>query len=156
MSAAFLAGLEAFKTLSPEAAAHLEKSMAVKDYKKDHVFWKAGARIRADSRTVFVILDGQVSVMSETTDISQVPVSRVLNRGHLFGLITFFQTEAHTATCRAATPVRAASLTRPEFDKLCKSDAAVATSFMFAIAAQLARDVRACNDRLVKAIRGGK
>ena len=46
-------------------------------------------------------------------------------------------------------------MTRSEFDKLCESDIALASAFMYAMARQLARDVRACNNRLVAAITSG-
>jgi CRP-like cAMP-binding protein len=143
-----------FGVLTPGEMSRLEKLLPVKEYRKGHVFWKAGSKLREDSPAVFIIMEGQVSVASEVSDITQVPVARTLNAGEMFGLVTFLQSEVHTATCRAATKVMAASITRAEFESLRSKDLPLGTALMFAMARQLARDVRACNQRLVDAIRG--
>ena len=149
-----LASLGLFKSLSPGEVQKLEHLMSVEDYRKGHCFWKAGVKIRNDRRALFVILDGQVEVSTESGDLTHVPVARVLNAGAIFGLISFFPVETHSATCRAASPVRAASLARTDYNKLCESDVPLAASIIFAMAQQLARDVRACNSRLAAAITG--
>ena len=150
-----LESLDFFKLLSPQQVEKLRVAMPVKEHRKGHVFWKAGSRIGDDRCAVIFILEGQVSVATETAQVSQVPVARVLQPGEIFGLVTFLNAKVHSATCRAATPVRAAVMTRSEFDKLSQSDIALASAFMYAIARQLARDVRACNNRLVTAITSG-
>jgi CRP-like cAMP-binding protein len=148
-----LAGLDLFKTLSAAETQKLEGLMPVKDYRRGHCFWKAGIQIRHDRRALLVILDGEVSISTESEGLTHVPVARVLHAGEIFGLISFFEAEVHSATCRAATPVRAASLARTAYDKLCESDVALAASIMFAMSRQLAKDVRQCNSRLVTAIK---
>ncbi len=150
-----LESLDFFKLLSPEQVEKLRLAMPVKELRKGHVFWKAGAPVNKDRSAVYFILEGQISVAADAAQISQVPLARSLHPGEIFGLVTFLDTKVHSATCRAITPVRAAAMTRGEFDKLCQSDIALASAFMYAMARQLARDVRACNNRLVTAITSG-
>ena len=147
-----LARLELFQSLSAAELDKLERLLEVKDYRTGHFFWKEGSQIRNERRALFIILDGQVSVTTEREDLTYVPVAHVLNAGEIFGLISFFQVEVHTATCRAASPVRAASLSRTEYDKLCQTDVALAASVMFAMSRQLAKDVRQRNTQLAAAI----
>ena len=150
-----LESLDFFKLLSPQQVEKLRRAMPVKEHRKGQVFWKVGTHVNDDRCAVIFILEGQVSVSSDSAQVSQVPVARVLHPGEIFGLVTFLDAKVHSATCRAATPVRAAVMTRSEFDKLSQSDIALASAFMYAIARQLARDVRACNNRLVTAITSG-
>lgn len=147
-----LESLDFFKLLSPLQVEKLRNAMPVKEYRKGHVFWKAADRVTKDRCAVFFILEGQVSVSAEASQVSQVPLARSLHPGEIFGLVTFLDSEIHSATCRATTAVRAAGMTRAGFQSLTQSDVALASAFMFAMARQLARDVRACNNRLITAI----
>jgi CRP-like cAMP-binding protein len=150
-----LESLDFFKLLSPTQVQKLRLAMPVKEHRKGQVFWKAGTPIKKERCAVYFILEGQVSVAAAAAQVSQVPVARILHPGDIFGLVTFFDTKFHSATCRAETVVRAAAMTRSEFDSICQSDIALASAFMYAMARQLARDVRACNNRLVNAITSG-
>ncbi len=146
---------EFLRVLTPAQAEKLSEFMEVKVFRKSHRFCKAGAKVKRKNTSVLFILEGEISVTSDPLDADQEPIVRTMECGEMFGLVSFLASEKYTATCRAETIVRAATLSHADFDRLCEADVPLAAAFMLSIARQLAKDVRACNSRLATAI-GGK
>ena len=121
-------------------------------YAEGHVFSKTGHRTRRPQDALFIILDGEVAVSTAVQTAHQVPVERRLKPGEMFGLITFLKGGSRTANTQAASPVHIASLTHDHYEQLIRADPALNSAFLLAVASQLARDVRACNQRLAAAI----
>lgn len=141
--------------LNDEELAGVAKACVISDDPDGTVYIRAGAKPHPDKDTLYMILEGAVLVESSPKKGNEGRIHRKLYRGEIFGLITFVTGGTRTATCTALGPVRIASLTRARFQKLCEDHVGVANALQLAIASQLARDVRACNDSLVKAIRDG-
>ncbi len=121
-------------------------------YPDGHLFGKTGRQGKRDQDTLYVVLEGEVAVSTKARSEQQVPVQRRMKSGEMFGLITFLKGGPRTATTRAVGPVHVAALTHERYEKLVHPNPAMNSAFLFAVASQLARDVRACNERLVKAL----
>ena len=116
------------------------------------VFGKTGRQGRREQDTLYVILEGEVSVSTKPGTEKQVAVQRRMRAGEMFGLISFLKGGPRTATTKAAGPVHVAALTFDRYEQIVRKDPKLNSAFLFAVAGQLARDVRACNQRLVKAV----
>lgn len=148
-----LRSLAFFKGMDDARLQGLAAALEFEEHADGHVFARAGRAGKREKDTLYIVLDGRVSVSTKPKSASQVPVERLMQPGEMFGLITFLKGGPRTATTRAAGPVRVASLTRERYEQAVRPDPALHSAFLFAIATQLARDVRACNERLVKAIK---
>ncbi|MEW6305688.1 MAG: cyclic nucleotide-binding domain-containing protein [Verrucomicrobiota bacterium] len=152
MSIAKLRDLPVFKGLKDTHLKALEETLDFSTYPDGRFMVKAGKESTRDKDEFFVILGGKVIVSTHTTSPNQVPVERTLNVGDIFGLVTFLNGGARTANCRADGFVSAVSLKRKRYEELLKSNPTLASELLFVLAAQLARDVRACNTGILQAI----
>ena len=71
-----------------------------------------------------------------------------LKSGALFGLISLIDHGTRAATCKAQGPATVGTRPRAAFDLLCNANATLAQHFQFAIARQLAKDMRIYNQAL--------
>lgn len=148
--------LPLLQKLTEEELQEVAKACTISDDPDGTVYIRNGAKPHPDKDAIYMLLEEAVLVESASKKgTEEGRIHRKLYRGEIFGLITFVTGGARTATCTALGPVRIASLTRASFRKLCEDQVGVANALQLAFASQLARDVRACNDSLVKAIRNG-
>ena len=148
--------VEALQSLEEEQFRSLERALTVQSFDDGHEFDRGGRKTDCQRSALHIILGGQVAVTARARAANQVPVERMMKAGEIVGLISFFKDGPRTATMRAVGPVCVASLTREQYDQILKVDPALHSAFLFAMARQLARDVRQCNDRLVSALQSAE
>jgi len=148
-----LRGVAFFQGLDKAQLEALTGALVFEEHPDGHVFAKAGRAGKREKDALHIVLEGRVAVSTKPKSANQVPVARLMQPGELFGLITFLKGGQRTATTAASGKVRVASLTRERYEQVVRPNPALHSALLFAIASQLARDVRACNERLVKAIR---
>ena len=137
-----------FADFPPDELMALSKSIVVKEYADGHEFIKEGEKGEA----LFLVLNGVVLVTRYSHQHGVAEYVERLSNGALFGLISLIDHGKRAASCRAEGPVTVGSLPRNAFDLLCNSNAALAQHFQFAIARQLAKDMRIYNQALSKLI----
>ncbi len=89
---------------------------------------------------LFVVIEGAVEVSRQSDQGDRVLA--VLGPGSMFGLVALLDRGRRAATCVARGPGKVAELPRDSFDLLYQSNAPLADKFQYAIARQLARDVK--------------
>ncbi len=89
---------------------------------------------------LFVLLEGAVEV-SRKQDGAERVIAK-LGPGSMFGLLALLDRGRRAATCVARGRGKVAEMPRDAFDLLYKSNAPLADKFQYAIARQLARDVK--------------
>jgi len=147
-----LRALPLFKGLDDCQFLALSKVLTFERLPAGHVFARTGRACKRAQDTLCILLEGEVGVTTKPQTKGQVAVKRQMGAGEMFGLITFLKGGPRTATTRAASPVHVASLTHEQYEQVVRPDPVMNSAFLFAVAGQLARDVRACNQRLAKAI----
>ena len=102
---------------------------------------------------LFVLLQGAVEVSRKSEGSDRVIA--LLGPGSMFGLLALIDRGRRAATCVARGRGRVAEMPRDAFDLLYKSNAPLADKFQYAIARQLARDVKQMTQgMLAEALRG--
>lgn len=144
--------LPLFRALNDRQLSALAGALEARHYPAGHVFSKTGQPGQPTRDTLFIILEGEISVRTGARAENQVPVERRLQPGDMFGLISFLTGGPRSATTEAAGPVHLASLGHTRYEQVIRADPALNSAFLFTVAGQLARDVRACNRRLTAAI----
>lgn len=147
-----LQALSLFSGLDQTHRQLLAEAFTLESHPAGHIFAHAGLTGRRDKDTLYVLLSGELAITTTPKDEKQVPVERTLKAGDWFGLITFLRGGARTATMKSLSEVQVASLTRGDYEGKVRPDATANSAFLLIVAAQLARDVRACNNRLSRAI----
>lgn len=89
---------------------------------------------------LFVLLEGAVEVTRKQEGGERVIA--LLGPGSMFGLLALLDRGRRAATCVARGRGKVAEMPRDAFDLLYKSNAPLADKFQYAIARQLARDVK--------------
>ncbi len=89
---------------------------------------------------LFIVLEGAVEV-SRSADGGE-RVLAILGPGAMFGMVALLDRGRRAATCVARGVGRVAEMPRDAFDLLYQSNAPLADKFQYAIARQLARDVK--------------
>ena len=130
----------------------LEKALRVHDYPRDHVFGSEGEK---DS-SMYLIIRGEVQRSRKRPHARGFEYQEVLKSGDLFGLRSLIDNQPRFSTCRALTEVTAASLPRSAFNLLYHSHVGIAEHFQFIVARQLARELRALDRDLVRALTSGR
>ena len=130
----------------------LEKALRVHDYPRDHVFGSEGEK---DS-SMYLIIRGEVQRSRKRPHARGFEYQEVLKSGDLFGLRSLIDNQPRFSSCRAITEVTAASLPRSAFNLLYHSHIGIAEHFQFIVAKQLARELRALDRDLVRALTSGR
>jgi len=137
-----------FAEFSPEELTALSKAMVVGDFPDEYEFIREGEK----GETLFFLIDGTVLVTRYSHQLGSAEYVEKLKSGALFGLISLIDHGHRAATCKAEGQVTVGSLPRAAFDLLCNANATLAQHFQFAIARQLANDMRIYNQALSKLI----
>lgn len=135
-----------FDELSDQELELLSRVMVEHVFPQGHVFMAEGDRATNTGEAAFLVIEGDVAV-TQNTHIGPHEVGR-MGPGDFFGLVALVDDGARSATCRAATEVRAAGLTRQAFELLHRQDMGLATRFQYLVARQLARNVRSATAAL--------
>jgi len=102
---------------------------------------------------LFIVIEGSVEVSRQAEDGDRVLA--LLGPGAMFGLVALLDRGRRAATCVARSAGRVAEMPRDSFDLLYKSNAPLADKFQYAIARQLARDVKQMTRVLLAETLGG-
>lgn len=137
-----------FMEFSMDELTALSKAMVVNSYPDEYEFIREGEK----GDTLFFLIDGTVLVTRYSHQLGSAEYVERLKSGALFGLISLIDHGNRAATCKAEGPVTVGSLPRAAFDLLCNANATLAQHFQFAIARQLAKDMRIYNKALSKLI----
>lgn len=98
---------------------------------------------------MLLILNGEVTVeTSDPVSAGGVPIS-VLGPGNVIGEMGLIDGSARSATCRAATPLQAAGLTRKALQRLVDEHPKVGARLMVGLCKRLADRLRALNEQLL-------
>jgi len=116
-----------------------------------HVFFREGEESHKGGRAFYAVILGQIEISSEGAG-GRVPIVRTLKPGDIFGLVGFLATAQHTATCKAKGETQVVIITAEKLKELQSKNPVVHTQLLWACANQLARDLRACNERLLTAL----
>jgi CRP-like cAMP-binding protein len=138
-----------FETLEPSDWDSLKANSQV--FPNGHVFFREGESSRGIEHSIFGICSGSVAISSSGAG-GRVPIVRTLGPGEFFGLVGFLATEQHTATCQAAGETSVVVLSADVLKKLQSSNPSAHTRLLWGCASQLAKDLRACNQRLLAAM----
>jgi len=133
----FLKTLPAFGSLSDAEAENLARAMRVQDYPDRHEFVRQGER----GMDLFLLIEGEVSVQHYGSS-GHVHELKRLKSGELFGMLSLSDRHPASASCIAAGPVKVASLPWSAYELLYQTAAPIGHHFLFAVAYQMARDLR--------------
>lgn len=139
----FIKNLPVFKELSAGEVENLARAMRVEEYPDGHVFVYQNKQ----GKELFLLIEGEVRVCHYDDSGRSYDLKR-LESGELFGLLSLSDNRPATASCVAAGRVKAASLPYTAYHLLFQSSAPIGYHFLFAVARQLARDLRDRADAL--------
>lgn len=116
-----------------------------------HVSYPKGATVMREGDQIhtgymLLLLEGEVSVETATDDAG-VEIS-VLGPGNLFGEMALLDGEPRSVSCRAATSIEVAGLSREALELLLRENPVVCAKLMTAIAKRLSDRLRAAGDQL--------
>ena len=132
--------------LEPQELETLARAMQVCEASDGHVFLREGDKPDG----CFVVVSGRVRVTHVVEDRAVELAS--VGPGEIFGLVSLIDHRPRTATCRADGDVRAAWLPESAFTLLHEGSPSLVLHFQSLVARQLARDTRALNEALVRAM----
>ncbi len=107
----------------------------------EHVVFSEGD----DSDALYLILEGEV--VATRLERKRPIVLQHLHPGDLFGLMGVIRQRPRSATCKTVVPSELASLSKQAVLLLFHHSAPIAYAFQKALASQLARDLRASDQR---------
>lgn len=140
--AAMLSANPHFSSLAPEDLDALASAFTERRVHAGEVLFAEGDRTDA----LYIVLDGEVEVSQyERRRVHEI---RRLGRGELFGMRSLIEGRRRSATCTAATDGTVGVLPLQVVTLLLNQSAPLAYAFQKAVAAQLARDLRAADQRL--------
>ena len=154
MSESYLRSIPLFQAFDDKQLDVLERILVEQTYPRGHVFMREGDATTSMSSALFVIIEGDVDVASRRPD-GGFAVDKTVGRGSILGMIGLLDHGRRSATVSAASSVRAAHLSRHAFMEMYKSKVDLAAKFQFAIAQQLARDIRNLDKMLRDAVLHG-
>ena len=146
LAAELLIAPTALMPLTLQEARVVVRYMQPQRVEKGTVFIREGdAR---DTGFMMLLLDGEVTI--ETLVVSRVEpiIITVLGRGSLIGELGLLDGKARYASCVAATPLRAAILTRESLDLLMHEEPAIAAKLILAMSLRIGVRLREITDKL--------
>lgn len=97
---------------------------------------------------MLLLLEGEVSVETSAPGESGGVEISVLGPGNLFGEMALLDGEPRSVSCRAASSIEVAGLSRDALERLLRENPVVGARLMTAIAKRLADRLRAAGDQL--------
>lgn len=115
--------------------------------------FKPGENLTQEGQTnagfLMIVVSGEAEIASSHTQEGGHLVHRLAQPGHIIGEVGFIDGQAHSATCEALVPTRAAVLSRDDFTKMFEADALSAAQLMAGLLRLLARRIRHANRHMI-------
>ena len=136
----------ALMQLTPQEARVVVRYMQPQMVEKGTVLIREGdAR---DTSFMLLLIDGEVTIESLVVGRTESIVITVLGPGNLIGELGLLDGKARYASCVAATPLRAAVLTRESLDLLMHEEPAIAAKLILGISMRIGVRLREVTDKL--------
>lgn len=133
-----------FKHLTEPDLDALAHAIYVEDRPAGHLLVQEGKL----GKEMYILVEGEVKVTRYNPLTSESEELKVLKAGEMFGLLSLTDHLPAAASCLAQGPIKVGILTRTGYNFLYKSAAPIALGFQFAVARQLASDIRHRNNTL--------
>lgn len=136
----------ALMQLTPQEARVVVRYMQPQMVEKGTVLIREGdAR---DTSFMLLLIDGEVTIEALVVGRTESIVITVLGPGNLIGELGLLDGKARYASCVAATPLRAAMLTRESLDLLMHEEPAIAAKLILGISLRIGVRLREVTDKL--------
>ena len=148
------ADLAAELLITPTALMQLTRQEArvVVRYMQPQMVKKGTVLIREgdarDTSFMMLLIDGEVTIEALVVSRAEPIVITVLGPGNLIGELGLLDGKARYASCVAATPLRAAMLTRESLDLLMHEEPAIAAKLILGISMRIGVRLREVTDKL--------
>ena len=148
------ADLAAELLITPTALMQLtpQEARVVVRYMQPQLIEKGTILIREgdthDTSFMLLLMDGEVTIETLVVSRAQPIVITVLGPGSLIGELGLLDGKARYASCVAATPLRAAMLTRESLDLLMQEEPAIAAKLILAISLRIGVRLREVTNKL--------
>lgn len=144
--------VELLRTPSALTALTIDEARGVVAYMR-LVSYPAGATVMREGDQVhtgymLLLLAGEISVDTVQAAHSDPVAISVLGPGNLLGEMSLLDGEPRSVSCRAATAIEAAGLSRDALERLLRENPLVGARLMTAVAKRLADRLRAAGDQL--------
>lgn len=132
----------AFQGMPEAIARRISALMEMRDFKQGNLLTSEG---HANEGYLMILVSGEAEIASNNHKDGGYLVHRMAQPGHVIGEVGFIDGQAHSATCQALVPTRAAVLRRDNFIQLFETDALSASQLMAGLLRLLARRIRHAN-----------
>lgn len=130
----------------------LQEARVVVRYMQPQMVEKGTVLIREgdarDTSFMMLLIDGEVTIEALVVSRAAPIVITVLGPGNLIGELGLLDGKARYASCVAATPLRAAILTRESLDLLMHEEPAIAAKLILGISLRIGVRLREVTDKL--------
>ena len=130
----------------------LQEARVVVRYMQPQMVEKGTVLIREgdarDTSFMMLLIDGEVTIEALVVSRAEPIVITVLGPGNLIGELGLLDGKARYASCVAATPLRAAMLTRESLDLLMHEEPAIAAKLILGISMRIGVRLREVTDKL--------
>ena len=147
-AARLLASDSALGNLSLNDARYILTHMRAKRVKADTVLIREGQK--AGSDFMLLILHGDVLVESEMPGMHEKLIMTIIGSGHMIGEMSMFDDGPRAATCKAATELAVAVMSRASLQRLLHERPEVGVRFLLAMSKRLSDKLREANQKLRK------
>jgi CRP/FNR family transcriptional regulator, cyclic AMP receptor protein len=147
-AAHLLASESALGNLSLSDARYILTHMRAKRVKADTVLIREGQR--AGSDFMLLILQGDVLVESDMPGTHEQLIMTIVGAGHMIGEMSMFDDGPRAATCKAATELAVAVMSRASLKRLLHERPEVGVRFLLAMSKRLSDKLREANQKLRK------
>ncbi len=132
----------AFQGMPEAIARRVAALMELREFKPGDQLTCEG---KANEGQLMIVISGEAEIASSNRKDGGHLVHRVAQPGHVIGEVGFIDGQAHSATCEALVPTRAAVLRRNDFIQMFEADALSAAQLMAGLLRLLARRIRHAN-----------
>jgi CRP-like cAMP-binding protein len=140
-----LQNLHIFKNLEKDDILEILKISQIKKYDEQQIIFNEGDE---GERTLFVIIDGRVEIISESLQTKSKISIFAAGKGLTFGEMSFLDAQPRSATIRTIEPTEVFVINRKYFDLLIEQKPKVSAKFLMGLADILSRRLRATDQRL--------
>ena len=146
LAAELLIAPTALMQLTPQEARVVVRYMQPQLIEKGTILIREGDT--HDTSFMLLLIDGEVTIETLVVSRAQPIVITVLGPGSLIGELGLLDGKARYASCVAATPLRAAMLTRESLDLLMQEEPAMAAKRILAISLRIGVRLREVTNKL--------
>jgi len=136
--------LHIFMNLEKEEILEILKISQIKKYDKNTIIFQEGET----DRSLFVIIDGRVEIISESIKTKEKVSLFLAGKGLTFGEMSFLDSQPRSATIKTTEATNVFIISRKFFDMLLEQEPKVAAKFLLGLSDILSRRLRATDQRL--------